>query len=889
MVKGRDYGASREISVRPNTSHATLWNSALAIHDDNNTLPKGYLLHWYEIVDVIGRGGFGITYLARDKNLDLLVAIKEYLPEDFASRKDHSTVQPKTGDQSDLYAWGLERFVTEARILAKFNHPNIIRVLSVFEQNQTAYMVMEYAQGDDLATVYKNRRKEHRPLDEQEYLDIFVPICDGLSLVHNEGFIHRDIKPANIYISHDAVPMLLDFGSARKSVANKTKAMTSLVTFGYAPFEQYQEGTGKQGPWTDIYSLGASIYVGITGKKPEDAMARGGQLLETGRDSYKPLSQIAKGDFSDHFLLAIDNALMFKADDRPKHILRWADMLLGRIESPPLPKDLYVQIDTAEFEKTVIMPRVRQAGSNTDRSQGPPTSRTRGSQGFVSSLGKRLKEISHDIEQPVQSGISGFSQLLKNTFVKTRQFISALPTNALFVAVIILVSIIAIVIVINNMPANEEVATTVTPRVEPKPEVQPQVSRVDDLLSKAHAAFSAMHYTQPQGSSAYDYLQSVLAIDANNKTAKQRLIDIQKKLLQQAQSYSSSGNNPLALKALDELLVINPDNVDGLALKHKITGASEKRQQISTYLAQAETSLQQKKYTRPKNASAYYYYQQVLELERSNTIARQGIQKLTKALLASAQSAYKSGHYTQANGYLDELDTTGASYVEAKTLRNQIGSQQQAQTINRLLSQAKAHLNRHRYTSPQNNNAYDTYRQVLKLDKSNRTALAGINSIKNYYKKQFNKHLASNNVKSAGYDLQRMKRIAPNSQLTRSMEKSLLQKKRALASKPEIEQVSELVAEYKAALEKQSLSRLRNISKFKPGREQFLSGLFQQYRKFTVNISGFSFIANKHRASANVELSRMIDKNNQVVMPGSWSKFVINITRDKNGKYYVNW
>ena len=176
----------------------------VTLQNDNNTLPPGYLLHWYEIIDVIGRGGFGITYLARDKNLDMLVAIKEYLPEDFANRKDNSTVQPKTGQQAELYDWGLERFVTEARILAKFTHPNIVRVLSVFEQNNTAYMVMEYAQGEDLSTVYKRRRKENQLLDEHEYLDIFIPICDGLSLVHNEGFIHRDIKPANIYICHDS-------------------------------------------------------------------------------------------------------------------------------------------------------------------------------------------------------------------------------------------------------------------------------------------------------------------------------------------------------------------------------------------------------------------------------------------------------------------------------------------------------------------------------------------------------------------------------------------------------------------------------------------------------------------------------------------------------------
>ncbi|MBT8438822.1 MAG: serine/threonine protein kinase, partial [Gammaproteobacteria bacterium] len=244
----------------------------------------------------------------------------------------------------------MERFLTEARTLARFIHPNIVRVLSVFEKNGTAYMVMEYAHGEDLSTIYKKRA----PLNEEKYLDIFIPIMDGLALIHNAGFIHRDIKPANIYICEYDTPILLDFGSARQSLGSKTKAQTSLVTFGYAPFEQYNEGSGKQGPWTDIYSLGASMYVGITGEKPVEVFKRGTSILDNGIDPYKSLSVVATGRFTENFLLAIDNALMFKAGDRPQSVQSWAEMLLGKAAAQALP-DYMLGEEVSDEAETVII------------------------------------------------------------------------------------------------------------------------------------------------------------------------------------------------------------------------------------------------------------------------------------------------------------------------------------------------------------------------------------------------------------------------------------------------------------------------------------------------------------------------------------------------------
>ena len=212
-----------------------------------DALPALSRLHWYVLERVLGQGGFGITYLAKDTNLDQRVAIKEYLPIDVATRLQDSTVRSRTDELRDRYRWGLERFIQEARTLARFDHPNIVRVLSVFEFNNTAYMVMRFEEGVTLSAMLDRRGT----LPEADLLRVLLPILDGLELVHNAGFIHRDIKPDNIHIGGDGRPVLLDFGSARQSLGG-SNTLTILIAPGYAPFEQYYSDSTSQGPWTDI-------------------------------------------------------------------------------------------------------------------------------------------------------------------------------------------------------------------------------------------------------------------------------------------------------------------------------------------------------------------------------------------------------------------------------------------------------------------------------------------------------------------------------------------------------------------------------------------------------------------------------------------------------------
>jgi EAL domain-containing protein (putative c-di-GMP-specific phosphodiesterase class I)/serine/threonine protein kinase/CheY-like chemotaxis protein len=286
-----------------------------------NALPEGYSLHWYEIESILGSGGFGITYLARDTNLNRLVAIKEYFPKESATREDDSRVTPVCDDSAVDFVNGLDRFISEARTVARCQHPNIVSIYSVFEANGTAYMVMEYQRGQSLSRAMRTGVIR----GERDLLALIRPLLNGLTFMHDAGFIHRDIKPDNIFIREDGVPMLLDFGAARQSVGFGTQRMTTMLTPSYAPIEQYNTSgrAEKQGPWTDIYSFGATLYRLIAGRGPIDAVSRANALLESGKDAYLSIKDSKPGGYSHALLTAIDRALAYRPSDRPQTVKEW--------------------------------------------------------------------------------------------------------------------------------------------------------------------------------------------------------------------------------------------------------------------------------------------------------------------------------------------------------------------------------------------------------------------------------------------------------------------------------------------------------------------------------------------------------------------------------------
>ena len=294
-------------------------------HDHRYALPPGHHLGEYRIDRYLGSGGFGITYLATDENLDLQVAIKEYLPSDLAMRDADNSVVVKTAEDEDDFEWGRERFLDEARSLARFNHPNIVRVQRFFEAHGTSYIVMDYVEGEPLSDLLGRKGT----LTEAEIHQMILPLADGLADIHEAGLLHRDIKPSNIIIRDDGIPVLIDFGSARQAVGMKSRSMTSVVTPGYAPLEQYA-AKSRQGPATDIYAFGAVLYRCVTGVAPDDATER------AIRDEQMPAARAAQDRFNPSLLTGIDGALALRIEQRPENIATFLGAL-GDVGQPNVP------------------------------------------------------------------------------------------------------------------------------------------------------------------------------------------------------------------------------------------------------------------------------------------------------------------------------------------------------------------------------------------------------------------------------------------------------------------------------------------------------------------------------------------------------------------------
>ena len=274
---------------------------------------------------MLGAGGFGVTYLARDVSLDAWRAVKEYLPRDWGTRLRDGTIGPRTGADAEDYQWGLTRFLDEARILAQFDHPNLVRVYRVFEAQGTAYMVTEYVEGRTLAAALR----ESGPWSERQVRELLKALTDGLSAVHVAGLLHRDIKPGNVMVRGDGTPVLIDFGSARQAMGRQSRSVTAVLTPGYAPLEQYSP-RGNQGPWTDIYALGALAYEALSGQVPDDATER------VAEDLLRPLAEAAAQPVSAELAAAVDAALAVHKEDRPQSLDAWRALLAGMAGVSPV-------------------------------------------------------------------------------------------------------------------------------------------------------------------------------------------------------------------------------------------------------------------------------------------------------------------------------------------------------------------------------------------------------------------------------------------------------------------------------------------------------------------------------------------------------------------------
>lgn len=285
-----------------------------------NALPPGAHLAEFELLRVLGEGGFGIVYLAHDHSLQRRVAIKEYMPTSLAMRAASQDVVVTADKHRAVFTAGLDSFINEARLLAQFDHPSLLKVYRFWRANGTAYMVMPYYEG---STLKEKLRQSGSAPDERWLMALLASLTEALAVVHAEHCLHRDIAPDNILLLADTGrPLLLDFGAARQVIGDATQALTAILKPGYAPVEQYAEVPSlKQGPWTDIYALCAVVYAAITGNKPPVSVGR------SVVDSCVPLTQAAAGRYSAQFLQAIDAGLRVHPDGRPGSVLAFRQAL----------------------------------------------------------------------------------------------------------------------------------------------------------------------------------------------------------------------------------------------------------------------------------------------------------------------------------------------------------------------------------------------------------------------------------------------------------------------------------------------------------------------------------------------------------------------------------
>ncbi len=597
--------------------------------EHRNALPPGYKLHWYHIERILGQGGFGITYLATDTNLNRQVAIKEYLPVEMAVRQDNTSVYPVSGEHGEQFKWGLERFISEARTLARFKHPNIVRVHAVFRENNTAYMVMEYEHGRGLDRILK----EKKTLAEDELKQIMSPILSGLEAVHAASFIHRDIKPPNIYIREDNTPVLLDFGSARQSLGERTQTLTTMVSPGYAPFEQYAGKSMKQGPWTDIYGLGATLYRAVTGISPPDSMDRSEAILHTGKDIYVTATEIAAGNYTSRFLAAIDHALVFKPEDRPQSISAWQAGMDGNSYFPD--KKTPETNSISEATTVAVTPEVAhepQAGWIDRALKGIKRFLKWGTillvilivLSVISQHKKRSNEVIED---------TGSAQELAGPAVKDTQTAEAF---------------------LQQEPVNED-----TQQEDIRPE--DNVAMIQELLNAAKADINALRLTSPAGNNAQGKYNRILAMEPGHEHALKGLDDIVSEYIRLMDQALANNNVPLAEKYMEKAAGVNADHPDLPAAAARLARSREAIQKPVSAPEPAIEPVIDPEVKQPEGLVPESERRRLTNLKeriKSNPQdmqARREVKNLAEQFETNIRQAVDAGNYDLAREYINEL------------------------------------------------------------------------------------------------------------------------------------------------------------------------------------------------------------------------------------------
>jgi serine/threonine protein kinase len=846
-----------------------------------NDLQSGFSILWYKIESVLGRGGFGITYLATDTNLDQLVAIKEYLPNDFATRSSDSTVQPVSREQENMYSWGLERFMSEAQTLAKFRHPNIVRVLSVFKQNNTGYMVMEYEHGRPLYDIYKEKKR----LSQKALEAVYYPIVDGLAAVHQQGFIHRDIKPGNIYIRKDGSPVLLDFGAARQAVGTHSRTLTSMLTVGYAPFEQYHEGSGKQGPWTDVYALCACLFEGIKGHKPMDSAQRGMALLHNESDPYNPLSTQKIIGYEYAFLRGIDQGLMIQIHDRPQSLESLMGMLKGDILLQKLPF-LSEPATPAHIDKTVIRPISRPfVGKTVNKDENSIQPQQVSDNGCVIPIRENSINPRHNSEAKVQSESTAGSS--KKWALVSLQILMLL---GLLVTLIVLLRISD-----DQSPAINDITSNSTPVVVDKNTKQQKIRR---LLKQADDFYQSNNYINSGSENALNRYLQLRSLDSQNKTAITRLNSIAIILLNQADELIKFNRVSDAAARLDAVSLINPE-FPGLSRSQKKLKESvqivKAKQQLEMLLDQGRKTTARNHLYKPVEGSSLEIYLAVLAIDPENSTAKTSLKNISKQIINDAHSAMDNKQYGKAQELVSLVEQIDPETTALKEMKNKL---LEWDKLNRMIARADAAYNEQRYTSPSSGSAVNLYREVLVKFPTNEHAKKRLADIAERYAKTIRKAINSKNLKLAEYDFEILRKHFPEFKYIRSLENDVKKLKSSISigqlipvginqSQDDGIVVEDIVSLFVRNFKNRNLQQLKQVAQLTKDQESLYKNLFSIYQYLDLKLEPQSFTINRARgmAVANFQISDLVDKKGRTVTTtANWTRLSLHIQK-KEGSW----
>ncbi len=675
------------------------------------SLPNGYMLLWYRIESILGQGGFGITYLAHDTNLNHKVAIKEFFPSEIANRaSDHSTLH----SSPDVYDWGLSHFISEAQTLAKCRHPNIVSINSVFEANNTAYIVMEYIHGQSLKSAITN----HWRPGEAELKKFMFAVMDGLSQIHLRGFIHRDIKPDNIILRENLNPVLVDFGSARQS----SNEMTSLISSGYTPFEQYNQSgeDNKQGPWTDIYSLAATTYSVITGKCPVDSVSRLGSLLKGAADPLVPISKLAARDYTTPFLRAIDSALAVQPTDRPQNIEEW--------------KALFSESSKNQFGY--------QAGNSLDTRV---LKKTRKDEVKIKPAEDARTVVITDTTGPdANQQIPGKKRTKPIFPVTSTKWLSLL-------IVCLVIGVLAIAGTYISWNSQEDDAISFG-TISNDPLANIQANNNDEeairkLLMAAEQDFNDASFYLAEGRRVQQRLNEVLAHAPDHSAASEGLVMLFNRYIQIAHEAVTAKTFDQAEHILKEAESIFPGSTEVSQVRDRLDltksqnnampeAVSSIYDTITTLLANAEQDIRAQRLVTPPKNNALYRYKQVLDMDPGNQQAYSGIKQLIDRYVRFADRAIAEQQFGMARTYLKQAET-GLPTMDRllQQAHRRVNDAESRLTIDVkrsgkkkieiLLASAERDIKALRLSSPPGNNAWEKYLQVLKLRPNHPSAIRG--------------------------------------------------------------------------------------------------------------------------------------------------------------------